>query len=82
MNKYLEEGLIKSEHIFYTLIINRWSVSFTKPMMDYEILARFQHYLTGCAALLADLDVYCSQMPYRLIFVLGTAHLWFMWNPW
>ena len=25
MNKYLEEGLIKSEYIFYKSIINRWS---------------------------------------------------------
>ena len=28
MNKYLEGGLIKSEYIFYKLIINQWSVGF------------------------------------------------------
>ena len=42
-NKYLEEGLIKSEYIFYKSIINRWLVGFTKPMIDYEILADSQH---------------------------------------
>ena len=42
MNRYKEEGKIKSEHIFYKSIINRWSVSFTKPMIDYEILANSQ----------------------------------------
>ena len=44
MNKYLEEGYFKSEYIFYKLIINRWSIRFTKPMTDYEILADSQHY--------------------------------------
>ena len=44
MNKYLEEGLIKNEYIFKKSIINQWSVSFTKPMIDYEILADSQHY--------------------------------------
>ena len=43
MNKYLEEGLIKTEYIGYKLIINRWSVSFTKLMINYEILADSQH---------------------------------------
>ena len=43
MNKYLEEGLIKSEYIFYELIINQWSVHLTKPMINYEILANSQH---------------------------------------
>ena len=27
MNKYQEEGLIKSEYIFYMSIISRWSVA-------------------------------------------------------
>ena len=44
INKYLEEGLIKSEYIFYKSIINWWSVRFTKPMINYEILADSQHY--------------------------------------
>ena len=44
MNKYLEEGLIKSEYIFYKSIINRWSVGFTKLLIDYEIPADSQHY--------------------------------------
>ena len=34
MNKFLEEGLMKSEYIFYKSIINRWSVGFTKFMID------------------------------------------------
>ena len=46
MNKYLEEGLIKSEDIFYKWIFNRWSVGFTKPMIDFEILADSQHLFT------------------------------------
>ena len=29
--------------MFYKSIINRWSVVFTKPMIDFEILAEFQH---------------------------------------
>ena len=36
---------VKSEYIFYMLIINQWSVSFAKPMIDYEILSDSQHYL-------------------------------------
>ena len=47
MNKYQEEGLIKSGYIFYKLIINWWSISFTKTMLDYEILADSQHYKIG-----------------------------------
>ena len=43
MNKYLVEGLIKSDYIFYKSIIHRWSVGFTKPKIDYEILADSQH---------------------------------------
>ena len=43
MNKNLEEGLIKSGYIFYKSIISQWSVGFTKPMIDYEILADSQH---------------------------------------
>ena len=43
MNKYLEEGIIKTEYIFYQSIINRWSVGFTKPMVDYEIQADSQN---------------------------------------
>ena len=43
MNKDLEQGQIKSEYIFYKSIINRWSVGFRKPMIDYEILADFHH---------------------------------------
>ena len=39
MNKYLEEGSFKSKYIFYKSIINRLSVDFTKPMVDYKILA-------------------------------------------
>ena len=39
MNKYLEEGWIKSEYIFYKSIITQWSVGFTKLMIDSEILA-------------------------------------------
>ena len=35
MNKYLEEGLIKSEYIFYKSIINWWSASFTKSSMKF-----------------------------------------------
>ena len=53
MNKYLEEDLIKSECIFYKSVINRSLVCFTKPMIDYEILAdtntssqtRILHYM-------------------------------------
>ena len=42
--KYLEEGLIKSDYIFYKSIINRWSVGFKKKtIIDYEILADSQH---------------------------------------
>ena len=37
MNKYLEEGLNKSEYIFCSLIIIRWSVGFTKPISHTEI---------------------------------------------
>ena len=44
MNKYLEDGWIKSEYIFYKSIITQWSVGFTKPMIDNEILADSQHY--------------------------------------
>ena len=43
MNKYLEEGWIQSEHISYKLIVNWWSVGFTKPIVDYEILTDYQH---------------------------------------
>ena len=43
MYRYLEEGLIKNAYIFYKLIMNQWSVGFTKPMTNYEILADFQH---------------------------------------
>ena len=43
MNKYLEEGYIKREYIFYKSIINSWSVGFTKPLIDYEILTDSQH---------------------------------------
>ena len=45
MNKYLEEDFIKTEYIFYKSIINRWSIGFTKPMIDYEILADSQYYI-------------------------------------
>ena len=40
---YLEEGYIKREYIFYKSIINRWSVGFSKPMINYEILADSHH---------------------------------------
>ena len=43
MNKYLEEGLIKSEYIFSKSSINRWLMGFTKPNINYEILADSQH---------------------------------------
>ena len=44
MNMYLEQGLIKSESIFFkSSIINWWSIGFTKTMIDYEILAGSQH---------------------------------------
>ena len=36
MNEYLEEGLTKSDNIFYKSIINQWSIGFTKPMIDYD----------------------------------------------
>ena len=39
MNKYQEEDYIKSENIFCKLIISRWSVGFTKPIISCEILA-------------------------------------------
>ena len=42
MNKYLKEGLIRSEYIFYKSISNWWSVGFTKLMTDYEILTNSQ----------------------------------------
>ena len=43
MNKYLEEGKNKKGYIFYKLNFSQWSVGFTKPMIDYEILANSQH---------------------------------------
>ena len=45
MNKCLEWGLIKSDYIFYKTVISRWSVGFTKPMIDYEILVNSKHKL-------------------------------------
>ena len=52
MNKYLEgwgggggggRGAKLGVNMFSKSIINRWSVGFTKPMIDYEILADSQH---------------------------------------
>ena len=54
MNKYLEEGLIKIEYIFYKSIIYRWSIGFTKPMIDYEIPADSLHYLLAYAVWFHD----------------------------
>ena len=43
MNMYLEMSYIKNEYIFYKSIIHRWSVGFTKSMIDCEIQADSQH---------------------------------------
>ena len=45
MNKFQVEDWIKSEYIFCKSIISRWSVCFTKPIINYEILAHSQHYI-------------------------------------
>ena len=37
MSKYLEEGLNKSEYIFYKSI-NRWPIRFTRQMIDIVVI--------------------------------------------
>ena len=41
--KYLEDGWNKNEYVYYKSIISRWSVSFTKWTIAYEVLADSQH---------------------------------------
>ena len=57
---------IKSEYILYKLIINQWSVGFTKPMIEYEILANSQHYIFAYCCLLCRL---IQPMAYYCIFI-------------
>ena len=55
----MEKGLIKNKYIVYKSIVNRWSVGFTKPMFDYEILADTQHYPEDKLSVSRS-DNYCS----------------------
>ena len=46
---------MKNVNIFYKSIINRWLVGFTKPKIDYEILAVTQHWCVLALWLYADM---------------------------
>ena len=72
MTRYLEDGWIKSEYIFYKSILTQWSVGFTKPMINNEILAGwFPTLLSSEMGIMGSSPALGKQFSFHFYFIIG-----------
>ena len=70
MTRYLEDGWIKSEYIFYKSIITQWSVGFTKPMINNEILVDSPTLLSSEMGIMGSSPALGKQFSFHFYFII------------